>query len=84
MMMGLDNLSSENILTDFFDNILSKRFVSSGFSTYGKERSKSEKVVKNMRGSEIQAEEEEVKEEEKLEQQEERKSEEVMGKINFN
>lgn len=79
MMMGLDNLSSENILTDFFDNILSKRFVSSGFSTYGKERSKSEKVVKNMRGSEIQAEEEE-----KLEQQEERKSEEVMGKINFN
>lgn len=32
-----------------------------------------------MRGSEIQAEEEE-----KLEQQEERKSEEVMGKINFN
>lgn len=78
-MMGLDNLSSENILTDFFDNILSKRFVSSGFSAYGKERSKSEKVVKNMRGSEIQAEEEE-----KLEQQEERKSEEVMGKINFN
>ncbi len=55
-MMGLDNLSSENILTDFFDkydNILSKRFVGSSFSTYGKERSKSEKVVKNMRGSEI-------------------------------
>jgi hypothetical protein len=58
MMMGLDNLSSENILTDFFDNILSKRFVSSSLSNYVKERSKSEKVVKNMRGSEIQAEEE--------------------------
>jgi hypothetical protein len=58
MMMGLDNLSSENILTDFFDNILSKRFVSSSLSNYVKERSKSEKVVKNMRGSEIQAEDE--------------------------
>lgn len=57
-MMGLDNLSSENILTDFFDNILSKRFVSSSLSNYVKERSKSEKVVKNMRGSEIQAEDE--------------------------
>ena len=84
MMMGLDNLSSENILTDFFDNILSKRFVSSGFTTYGKERSKSEKVVKNMRGSEIQADEEEVKEEQKKEKQEEGKSEEIMGKLNFN
>jgi hypothetical protein len=67
MMMGLDNLSSENILTDFFDNILSKRFVSSSLSNYVKERSKSEKVVKNMRGSEIQAEED-VQDEETKEQ----------------
>jgi hypothetical protein len=52
-MMGLDNLSSENILTDFFDNILSKRFVGSNLSTYGKERSKSEKVIKILRGGDI-------------------------------
>jgi hypothetical protein len=43
-MTGLENLSSENIYNDFldkYDNILSKRIVSSDFSNYGKERSKS-------------------------------------------
>ena len=59
MMMGLDNISSENFPVDFFDNILSKRMVSSGFSTYGKERSKSEKVNKNMRGGETEVKDEE-------------------------
>jgi hypothetical protein len=44
---------------------LSKRIVSSGLSTYGKERSKSEKVIKNMRGGETEAKEEDESDENK-------------------